>query len=91
MATGVLDVAAQETSLVRFTGGIGIPRFSSSLFASVTYPGSATVVLSTESKGGVFGLSVLIGGASVGVGGSCGIDSLVSFGLSDGSSTYLVG
>ena len=91
LANGVLDAAAQETSLVRFTGGIWIPRFSSSLFASVTYAGSATVVLSTESKGGVFGLSVLIGGASVGVGGCCGIDSLVSFGLSVGASTYLTG
>ena len=94
MANGVLDAAAQETSLDRFTGGIGIPIFSISLFAQIagdcsSASGSATVVLSIVSKGGVFGLSVLTGGASVGVGGSCGIDSLVCVVCC--GSTYLVG
>ena len=61
LANGVLDAAAQETSLERFTGGIGIPIFSISLFAQIagdcsSASGSATVVLSIESRGGVFGL-----------------------------------
>jgi hypothetical protein len=50
--------------------------------------GSATMVPSIVSKG-VFGLSVLTGGTSVGVGGSCGIDSLV--GVVCCGSTYFVG
>ena len=62
LACGVLDAAGQETSLVRFTGGIGSPIFSSSLLAQMTVPGSSvsgspTMVSSIVSRG-VFGLSV---------------------------------